>query len=74
MAERGFHVARLPGFASMAIIVFVALYLPNDPIGFVKNRADLQEAIEGLATITKWVQSADGTQHVVFATPLFGCR
>ena len=28
MAERAFHVARLPGFASMAIIVFVALYLP----------------------------------------------
>ena len=28
MAERGFHVARLPGFATTAIIVFVALYLP----------------------------------------------
>ena len=60
--------------ATHSTSLIVALYLPNDPIGFVKNRADLQEAIEGLAKITKWVQSADGTQHVVFATPLFGCR
>ena len=28
MAERGFEVARLPGFATTAILVFVALYLP----------------------------------------------
>ena len=28
MAERAFHVARLPGFATTAVIVFVALYLP----------------------------------------------
>ncbi len=60
--------------ATHSTSLVVALYLPNDPIGFVKNKADLQEAIEGLTSITKWVQSADGTQHVVFATPLFGCR
>ncbi len=28
MAERSFSVARLPGFATMAIVVFVILYLP----------------------------------------------
>ena len=28
MAERSFHVARLPGFATMAVVVFIALYLP----------------------------------------------
>jgi len=28
MADRGFKVARLPGFAATAVIVFVALYLP----------------------------------------------
>ena len=42
--------------ATHSTSLIVALYLPNDPIGFVKNRADLQEAIEGLAKITKWVQ------------------
>ena len=28
MAEKSFHVSRLPGFATMAVVVFVALYLP----------------------------------------------
>ena len=28
MAERSFHVARLPGIATMAVVVFIALYLP----------------------------------------------
>jgi spermidine/putrescine transport system permease protein len=28
MAERGFEVSRLPGFATVAVLVFVALYLP----------------------------------------------
>ncbi len=28
MADRSFHVARVPGFATTAVIVFVALYLP----------------------------------------------
>ena len=28
MAERGFSVSRLPGFSTVAVMVFVALYLP----------------------------------------------
>jgi spermidine/putrescine transport system permease protein len=39
MADRGFSAQRLPGFASIAIIVFVALYLPILTMAFYSFNA-----------------------------------
>ena len=60
--------------ATRSTSLVVALYLPLDPIGFVRDKTELQSVIEKSAKITKYLQSPDGTQHVVIATPQSGCK
>lgn len=60
--------------AGHSACLVVALYLPNDPIGFVRDKTELQSVIEKSAKITKYLHSPDGTQHVVIATPQSGCK
>lgn len=46
----------------------VGLYLPIDPIGFVKSRDELESVIKDSANILSWHGSAATNQHVVHAS------
>jgi hypothetical protein len=46
----------------------VGLYLPDDPIGFVKSRDELEIEIRNCARVLSWHESVDSQQHVVFAS------
>ena len=46
----------------------VGLYLPIDPIGFVKSRDELESVIKDSANILSWHESAAANQHVVHAS------
>jgi len=46
----------------------VGLYLPIDPIGFVKSRDELESVIKDSANILSWHESAATNQHVVHAS------
>lgn len=46
----------------------VGLYLPIDPIGFVKSRDELEGVIKASASILSWQDSTATNQHVVFAS------
>lgn len=48
MADRAFHVARLPGFAATAMIVFLALYLPIFTLVAYSFNASTSLAVWGL--------------------------
>jgi spermidine/putrescine transport system permease protein len=67
MAERAFHVARLPGFASMAIIVFVALYLPIFTLVAYSFNASTSLAVWGGFSLD-WYAKAWDNQQVRDAT------
>ncbi|WGV17750.1 ABC transporter permease [Fuscovulum ytuae] len=67
MAERGFHVARLPGFATTAIIVFVALYLPIFTLVAYSFNASTSLAVWGGFSLD-WYARAWDNQQVKDAT------
>lgn len=67
MAERGFQVARLPGFATTAIIVFVALYLPIFTLVAYSFNASTSLAIWGGFSLD-WYGKAWDNQQVKDAT------
>ena len=67
MAERGFQVARLPGFATTAIIVFVALYLPIFTLVAYSFNASTSLAIWGGFSLD-WYAKAWDNQQVKDAT------
>jgi ABC-type Fe3+ transport system permease subunit len=67
MAERGFHVARLPGFATTAIIVFVALYLPIFTLVAYSFNASTSLAVWGGFSLD-WYEKAWANQQVKDAT------
>lgn len=46
----------------------VGLYLPIDPIGFVKSRDELESVIKDSAYILSWHELAATNQHVVHAS------
>jgi SAM-dependent methyltransferase len=46
----------------------VGLYLPDDPIGFVKSRDELEIEMRNCARVLSWHESVDSHQHVVFAS------
>jgi len=46
----------------------VGLYLPIDPIGFVKSQDELESVIKDSANILSWHESAATNQHVVHAS------
>jgi spermidine/putrescine transport system permease protein len=62
MAERGFQVARLPGFATTAIIVFVALYLPIFTLVAYSFNASTSLAIWGGFSLDWYAKAWDNTQ------------
>lgn len=67
MAERGFSVARLPGFTTMALLVFAALYLPIVMlVVFSFNGGDGFTQWEGLSL--RWFSKAWANEHVKDAT------
>ena len=67
MAERAFHVARLPGFATTAIIVFVALYLPIFTLVAYSFNASTSLAVWGGFSLD-WYAKAWDNQQVRDAT------
>lgn len=67
MAERAFHVARLPGFATTAIIVFVALYLPIFTLVAYSFNASTSLAVWGGFSLD-WYAKAWDNQQVKDAT------
>jgi spermidine/putrescine transport system permease protein len=67
MAERGFQVARLPGFATTAIIVFVALYLPIFTLVAYSFNASTSLAVWGGFSLD-WYAKAWDNQQVKDAT------
>ncbi|AZL58071.1 ABC transporter permease [Tabrizicola piscis] len=62
MAERGFQVARLPGFATTAIIVFVALYLPIFTLVAYSFNASTSLAIWGGFSLDWYAKAWDNSQ------------
>lgn len=67
MAERGFSVARLPGFSTIAIVVFVALYLPIITLVVYSFNAGQSVAVwEGFSL--KWYVDAWANDAVKSAT------
>ena len=46
----------------------IALYLPDDPIGFVKNRYELERSIRQYGHLLEWLESIETRQHVVLAS------
>lgn len=67
MAERGFQVARLPGFATTAIVVFVALYLPIFTLVAYSFNASTSLAVWGGFSLD-WYAKAWDNQQVKDAT------
>jgi spermidine/putrescine transport system permease protein len=67
MAERGFHVARLPGFATTAMIVFVALYLPILTLVVYSFNASTSLAVWGGFSLD-WYAKAWDNQQIKDAT------
>ena len=49
--------------------VLVALYLPEDPIGFVKHESELLCVLQNIGTISFYAESDQTRQHVVLASP-----
>lgn len=67
MADRGFQVARLPGFTTVAILVFVMLYLPIVLLVFYSFNAGPSVAIwEGFSL--QWYPKAWANEQVKDAT------
>lgn len=67
MAERGFQVARLPGFATTAILVFIALYLPIFTLVAYSFNASQSVAVWGGFSFG-WYEKAWANTHVKEAT------
>jgi spermidine/putrescine transport system permease protein len=67
MAERGFQVARLPGFASTAVIVFVALYVPIFTLVVYSFNASTSLAVWGGFSLD-WYAKAWDNQQIKDAT------
>lgn len=67
MADRGFSVSRLPGFTPMAMLVFVALYLPIIMlVAFSFNAGKSVASFEGFTL--QWFVKAWANDHVKDAT------
>ena len=67
MADRGFSVSRLPGFSTVAVMVFVALYLPIAMlVVFSFNSGKSVAIFEGFSL--KWYGTAWANEHVKEAT------
>jgi spermidine/putrescine transport system permease protein len=67
MADRGFSVSRLPGFSTVAVMVFVALYLPIAMLVVFSFNSGTSVAIfEGFSL--KWYGTAWANEHVKEAT------
>ena len=69
MAERGFQVAQLPGFATTAIIVFVALYVPIFTLVAYSFNASTSLAVWGGFSLD-WYAKAWANDQVKDATKL----
>ena len=67
MAERSFSVARLPGFATTAVVVFVALYLPIFTLVAYSFNASMSVAVWGGFSF-EWYAKAWANDHVKDAT------
>jgi spermidine/putrescine transport system permease protein len=67
MAERSFHVARIPGFGATAILVFVALYLPIATLVVYSFSASTSVAVWGGFSLD-WYEKAWANQAVKDAT------
>jgi len=67
MAERAFQVARLPGFATTAIIVFLALYLPIFTLVAYSFNASTSLAVWGGFSLD-WYAKAWANEQVKDAT------
>lgn len=67
MAERSFHVARLPGFATTAVIVFLALYLPIFTLVAYSFNASTSLAVWGGFSLD-WYAKAWANEQVKDAT------
>ncbi|GAB1364431.1 ABC transporter permease [Rhodobacter sp.] len=67
MADRSFHVARLPGFATTAVVVFVALYLPIATLVVYSFNASNSVAVWGGLSLD-WYVKAWANQQVKDAT------
>jgi spermidine/putrescine transport system permease protein len=67
MADRGFQVARLPGFATTAVIVFIALYLPIFTLVAYSFNASTSLAVWGGFSLD-WYAKAWDNQQVKDAT------
>jgi spermidine/putrescine transport system permease protein len=67
MAERAFHVARLPGFAATAMIVFLALYLPIFTLVAYSFNASTSLAVWGGFSLD-WYEKAWANQQIKDAT------
>lgn len=61
-ADRGFEVARLPGFATTAIIVFVALYLPIFTLVAYSFNASTSLAVWGGFSLDWYAKAWDNSQ------------
>ena len=57
MAERGFEISRLPGFATVAIAAFVLLYLPIATLVIFSFNASNSVAVWGGVSL-KWYRAA----------------
>ena len=62
MAERSFHVARLPGFATMAVVVFIALYLPIFTLVTYSFNASMSVAVWGGFSLDWYAKAWANTQ------------
>jgi spermidine/putrescine transport system permease protein len=67
MADRGFQVARLPGFATTAMVVFVALYLPIFTLVAYSFNASTSLAVWGGFSLD-WYAKAWDNQQIKDAT------
>lgn len=67
MADRAFHVARLPGFAATAMIVFLALYLPIFTLVAYSFNASTSLAVWGGFSLD-WYEKAWANQQIKDAT------
>jgi len=67
MAEKHFEVSRLPGFATTAIIVFVALYVPIFTLVAYSFNASMSVAVWG-GFSTDWYVKAWSNQQIKDAT------
>jgi spermidine/putrescine transport system permease protein len=61
-ADRGFQVARLPGFATTAIIVFIALYLPIFTLVAYSFNASTSLAVWGGFSLDWYAKAWDNSQ------------